>query len=1054
MVLQSDYQYLLSSVYFVGGAGADDLSTISGELNQRADIGIDGNGDYQFYYYLLSSLGDLDALGYYASGSDREYTQLPSGGPALSADQSTIISGILSASTWGVSFSDVAKIDFISGSTSTADIVFGATTNSGSPNLVSTTGGYELDYSDGNSALKHGDVWLNNDFDLGTGDLWGDTSIGGYAYYIVLHEILHSLGLDHPSAGALDSMQYTVMSTSYLAGMNVTGTADDVLSSGLQLLDIAALQAIYGTNYSTRAGATTYKQGQGFGATVNDAFIYTIWDGGGTDTIDASGYVDGVVIDLREGHFSSIGKAADSSWNGGRGTGLAMDNVAVAYNAEIENAIGTDQADTLIGNELNNILNGGDGADEYVFTGAFGADVIQYDWSSTNIVTLDENLSLGEISFATSGDDFIITQGSNQITLKDFQVTSGALFPKLSLDGGVTDLDVISYSDYNNNVGNPYWIPSQYEIILANGGNDTIWGAPNKKDYIYGGSGHDVLYDRYGGGLLNGGTGNDYLHATVKEGNFSEIYGGTGDDDLIMLTDYGTVNAEFYADGGADDDSYYIRPGNVAVTVTVEDILGDERYIGLGGTLSITDESGDDLYETENYSRILNINDAGGVDLLRIKDAAYWELDGITESSNDLILHMPNGDIIIEDYFLSNDKKIENIKFTNTGVFQLSLLTGEELLIIGTDGGDVALTGTNASEKILGLVGDDTLIGGAGNDTLDGGDGTDTADYSTSLSGVVVNLLNSNWTYDGSNSVGANTAFDGEGGTDSLSSIENIIGSAYGDYLRGSNSASAVIMGGAGNDTIIGQALADELHGGDGDDIITGNGGGDLIYGDAGADILNGSGGNDTIYGGAGNDQIYGQDGADILYGDNGNDTIRGQEGDDEIHGGDGDDFLVGGHTGSDSYASNDTIYGDAGNDWLNGLKGDDTLYGGTGTDTLVGHDGNDALYGGDGADTLTGGAGADTFVFLSGETGVDTVTDFTTAQNDKLDVSDLLSGYDPLTDLITDFVQITDNGTHSFLAVDADGGANNFVQIAQLSNVTGLTDETALQSSGLLIAA
>jgi hypothetical protein len=62
------------------------------------------------------------------------------------------------------------------------------------------------------------------------------------------------------------------------------------------------------------------------------------------------------------------------------------------------------------------------------------------------------------------------------------------------------------------------------------------------------------------------------------------------------------------------------------------------------------------------------------------------------------------------------------------------------------------------------------------------------------------------------------------------------------------------------------------------------------------------------------------------------------------------------------------------------------------------------------------------------------------------------LPGYDPLTDLITDFVQITDDGTHSYLAVDADGGADNFQQVAQINNVTGLTDEATLEANGNLI--
>ena len=79
-------------------------------------------------------------------------------------------------------------------------------------------------------------------------------------------------------------------------------------------------------------------------------------------------------------------------------------------------------------------------------------------------------------------------------------------------------------------------------------------------------------------------------------------------------------------------------------------------------------------------------------------------------------------------------------------------------------------------------------------------------------------------------------------------------------------------------------------------------------------------------------------------------------------------------------------------------------------------------------------------------------IQDFVAADGDALDLSDLIPTYDPLNDLITDFVQITDNGTHSFVAVDSDGGADNFVQVAELRNVIGLTDEEALETAGNLV--
>ncbi|MGH1377183.1 MAG: type I secretion C-terminal target domain-containing protein, partial [Alphaproteobacteria bacterium] len=123
------------------------------------------------------------------------------------------------------------------------------------------------------------------------------------------------------------------------------------------------------------------------------------------------------------------------------------------------------------------------------------------------------------------------------------------------------------------------------------------------------------------------------------------------------------------------------------------------------------------------------------------------------------------------------------------------------------------------------------------------------------------------------------------------------------------------------------------------------------------------------------------------------------------------------------------------------------------GSDYLYGGGGDDVLYGGSGIDMIYGQSGADTFVF-DDITSSDNIQDFNLSEGDKLDVSDLISGYDPLSDAISDFVQITESGSNSYLSVDADGGADNFVQVAYLYNKTGLTDEEALETSGNLIAA
>lgn len=104
----------------------------------------------------------------------------------------------------------------------------------------------------------------------------------------------------------------------------------------------------------------------------------------------------------------------------------------------------------------------------------------------------------------------------------------------------------------------------------------------------------------------------------------------------------------------------------------------------------------------------------------------------------------------------------------------------------------------------------------------------------------------------------------------------------------------------------------------------------------------------------------------------------------------------------------------------------------------------------------MTGGADADVFVFeaASAYSNIDVITDFSLGDNDKINLVNLLGAYNPLTQAITDFVQITTSGSNSLLSVDRDGtGAGyGFTQIATLNGITGLTDEAALVSSGNLV--
>lgn len=169
-----------------------------------------------------------------------------------------------------------------------------------------------------------------------------------------------------------------------------------------------------------------------------------------------------------------------------------------------------------------------------------------------------------------------------------------------------------------------------------------------------------------------------------------------------------------------------------------------------------------------------------------------------------------------------------------------------------------------------------------------------------------------------------------------------LLGDGADSYFgQGQSVVTGQVLGAAGNDTLVGGDLADDIDGGSDNDLLVGRDGSDLLVGDSGDDMLLGGDGNDSLDGGIGNDTLNGNAGSDNIVGDAGNDILVGQ---------DGNDFLDGG----------------ADNDTMDGGNGDDTLEGGTGNDILRGRAGEDELAGGEGLDYLTGGQDADSFVFRS----------------------------------------------------------------------------------------
>ncbi|MGV3572521.1 MAG: M10 family metallopeptidase [Ramlibacter sp.] len=361
-----------------------------------------------------------------------------------------------------------------------------------------------------------GDVWINRNESW---DAKTDWKPGGDGYLTLLHEVGHALGLKHPFEGnyrvtsSLDSERYTVMSYTHASKTtlievkgsqsNYSWQESSLRPSTLMPMDIDALQYLYGANTSTRSGSTTYKWDK------NEELLETIWDGGGTDTIDCSNQVFSNIINLEATTYSSIGlrqTAAEirsgldlPSWfnNLPSSTYDGSYNLAIARGVVIENAKGGSGRDIISGNAAANNLAGNAGND--TLSGGAGNDTLH----------------------GGSGTDSM-TGGSGNDT---FYVDSTGDIVKESKSGG-TDL-VLSY------------LTSHTLASYVEGGRIMSGGTAN----LTGNGGDNVLYAGSGNNVLVGGSGSDTVsYAYASKGvaaslavTTAQATGGSGSDQFSSI---------------------------------------------------------------------------------------------------------------------------------------------------------------------------------------------------------------------------------------------------------------------------------------------------------------------------------------------------------------------------------------------------------------------------------------------------------------------------------------------------------------------------------------
>ena len=537
-------------------------------------------------------------------------------------------------------------------------------------------------------SITDSDLWFASQWRTHNHD--SDLYAGGYGLLTYLHEIGHALGLTHPGpyngAGNYtsdathfqDTRGYTVMSyfdaEANGSGTDHFGTLGRAYGATPLLHDILAIQQIYGADMTTRTGADTYGFGNNTGRdsfdfTQNPNPVVAIWDAGGIDKIDVSGWNTDQTLSLVEGDYSSVG--------------FLSENLAIAYGAVIEIGttgggddllIGNASANVLTGNagddtlqgaEGNDILFGGQGGD--VLDGGAGADTIRYLFSTAGVQI---DLNAGTASGGEAAGDTLISiehvSGSdNADTLTGDPFNANQIF---GLDGA--------------------------DVISGRGGHDFLLGGDGN-DHIIGGTGRDVIRGNAGADTLNGESEEDWVQFNDAPGRVElDLGAGTG-----------TV-------GDAAGDIY----------ISIENIRGstfDDVIVGSAGRNQILGDGGDDTITT-----------AGGNDVVW-GDAGDDVLIG--SSAGETFYGGTGADVIDgaggNDWSRYNEatSRVEVSLLTGTGT--VGEAAGDTLINIeflwGSEFDDV-LEGSHVVNQIRGGDGADRIIGHKANDILEGFGGIDT----------------------------------------------------------------------------------------------------------------------------------------------------------------------------------------------------------------------------------------------------------------------------------------------------------------------------------------
>lgn len=559
-----------------------------------------------------------------------------------------------------------------------------------------------------------GDSWYNSTLSYNTNPV-----LGAYGRQVLLHEIGHTLGLSHPGdydAGTgdpsyadadyrEDSRQYSVMSywSEAETGANFFGSSGGTYYSAAPLLDdIAAIQLLYGANMTTRTGDTTYgfnsNAGRDFYAAASSTtkLVFTVWDAGGYDTLDFSGYSQNQVIDLRSGEFSNVG-------------GM-IGNISIAQGAFIERAIGGSGNDTMYAaafvtpvavadiSKAQGVANTSRGS-AVSLEGKFG---LQYD---ANIIssTVIPHATVNATASGRGRDFYAITvEAGQQITIDIDGVTSSLdAFVTIqsssgsrlaSNDDGPTDAGSIksqdSYLTYTFTQAGTYYITvgqflqgdlngaaltagSRYTLNVSLTGEDAPISAITGSR-LEGGAGNDILYDSRGGDVLVGGSGDDRYYVSNTGDVIIERSGGGYDKVYSSVSYILSDHIEAMSLTGSAD----AKMGGNALDNTLNGNRGDNNISGGAGADQMAGGRGHDNYWVDNVR-----------------------------------------DRVIELAGEGTDRVYSTVSF----VLGANV---EKLTLKGSDW--INATGNELNNSLYGNEGRNTIIGGLGADTMSGKAGSDT----------------------------------------------------------------------------------------------------------------------------------------------------------------------------------------------------------------------------------------------------------------------------------------------------------------------------------------